>query len=53
MQVIHAVGPIMRDYEEPNECFEVLQHTFYRCLSLASRQMLTSIAIPAISAGQL
>ena len=53
MQVIHAVGPDMRDFEDPNECFAILQQTVYNCLDVANHQGFTSLAIPAINAGQL
>ena len=54
--ILHAVGPTWRDYQpltrdKLDHCTLAVQSTIHKCLDLADRSKLRSIAIPAISAG--
>ena len=49
--VFHAVGPRWRDYRNKSQCRHDLSMTLVKCLIEAYRRKLTSIALPAISAG--
>ena len=49
-KVYHVVGPMWHDYENKNDCLDILRQAFTNCL-MASKDY-TSIAIPAISSGE-
>jgi len=49
-RVIHAVGPIWKEYE-PQQADRLLASAVQQSLSVASKEGLLSIAIPAISSG--
>ena len=49
-KVYHVVGPMWYDYENKNDCLDILHQAFTSCL-MASKDY-SSIAIPAISSGE-
>ena len=51
--VIHAVGPNIAQYRSDQRCFDDAMKTFDNVVSTAKKNNFTSIAIPAISSGEL
>ena len=49
--VIHTVGPRWSDYRDSNVCLELLQSAVTNTFLTADNLEMTSVAIPAISAG--
>jgi O-acetyl-ADP-ribose deacetylase (regulator of RNase III) len=50
LHVIHAVGPVYDDYS-PKQAAQLLAHAYRRCLEIARRHRLRTIAVPCISTG--
>ncbi|XP_033098882.1 uncharacterized protein LOC117102616 [Anneissia japonica] len=50
--VIHAVGPVWKEYKNKRECVNTLKETFINCFRYAEKDLyLTHIALPLISSG--
>ncbi|XP_071947502.1 uncharacterized protein [Antedon mediterranea] len=50
--VIHAVGPVWKDYKHEKDCLDTLKATFMNCFQLASKGLdIKHIALPLISSG--